>query len=129
MAGIAFGTKAGLMNVLQAVARQAGAANILVMFVDMATFAGDLFVRPFEGKLGFGMVEGLGRAPAFVVMTGGAFFPQASLMRLNGLVAVHAFSGCIAEFYFWFVTAVAAQRLMGACQFEIGLTMIESLYV
>ncbi len=107
MAFFAFFSTRALMNILQAVAADAGRWYILIPLCRMAGFARNLLMLSVKREFGLVMVERFCGFPAILAMARFAFLSQSALMGLIILVAFNASRGRLAKFHFRFVAFVA----------------------
>jgi hypothetical protein len=129
VARLARGSVPSGMDILNLVAVDAGCADPLVAFADMAAGARDIAVRALQRKLGLVVVESLHATPCGLAMTIVARFPQAPLMRIVRLMTIEAASGGVAELHVLCVTAVASHCLVSIPKCEIRKCVIECLAV
>ena len=85
------------MHVIDAMTAETGFGSILVFVINMAAIAFKLFVFAGEPEIGFVVIE-TQLGPQSLAMTLGAFFAQASLMRVF-LVALVALRRSFAMFF------------------------------
>jgi hypothetical protein len=129
VASLAFGTIPSAMDVLQAVAGDAGCRQILIAFTDMAGRADHFSVRAFERKLRFRMVERFGAPPRLFTVASITFLTKVALVRIGFLVAADALTGRIAELYSGHMAPRATDLPMGPFDFEIREGVVECLPV
>jgi hypothetical protein len=84
------------MDILDAVAIDAGGADPLVPFADMARGADDVSVGPLERKLGLVVVVCLRPTPRGFAVATVARFAETPLMWITCLVTIIAASGGVA---------------------------------
>ena len=112
VAAFAFDAVASAVNVLNLMAIHTPGADTLVALANMARRAGDGGVCALEGKFRRAVVERLDHAPIGLTVATVAFFAQARLMRVIGLVTVEAPPASFPEFYRWGVTTGAWDHLV-----------------
>jgi hypothetical protein len=101
------------VDILNLVAIDASGADVLVPFAGVTRGAGDRPMCSPEREFRPLVVKRLDAEPCRLGMTIPARFPQAPLMRINGLVTLEAASGRVAELYRLRVTVDARHRGMG----------------
>lgn len=117
------------MDILNLVAIDAGCADPLVAFTDMARGARDIAVRTSQRKPGLVVVVCLHLTPRGFAMTVVAGFLKTPLMRIDRLVTIEAASRSIAELYILCMTAVALHRFVSFSKREIRECMVERLTI
>ncbi len=117
------------MDILNLVAIDAGCADPLVTFADMARGARDITVCASQWKPGLVVVVRLRLTPCGFAMTIVARFPQTPLMWIDRLVTIEAASGSIAELHILRMTAAALHRFVNFSKLEIRECVIERLTI
>ena len=125
----ALGPVAPGVNVLNLVAIHTQGADTLIALANMARRAGDDGVCALEGKSRRAVVECLDHAPIGLTVAAVAFFAEARLMRVIGLVTIEAPPRRLSEFYRWGVTTGAWHRPVRVPQLEIRKGVIERLAI
>lgn len=114
-----------IVFVLLAVTRVALLRNSSPTLANMAGCTGGLSVGSGQLEIGDVVVEVLGGAPGFSIVTGFAFFTEAGLVRVSSLVAIDALRWGFAEFLSGKMAAVAFDEDVGASQCKIGTGVVE----
>ena len=114
-----------IVFVLLAVARVALVRNPSPTLANMAARTGGLSVGSSQLEIGDVVVEVLGDAPGFSIVTGFAFFTEAGLVRVSSLVAIDALRWGFAEFLSGKMAAVAFDEDVDASQCKIGTGVVE----
>ena len=117
------------MDILNLVAIDAGCADPLVAFADVARGAGDITVCASQRKPGLVVVVRFHLPPCGLAMTIVARFPQTPLMWIDRLVTIEAASWSIAELHILCMTAIALHRLVSFSKLEIRECVIERLTI
>lgn len=82
VAGLALDPVTAIMDVLCLVTTSARPRQVLIAFADMTDGALHVFVCPFEGKLGLGVIKGFGLMPADFFVTARAILAQFAFVRV-----------------------------------------------
>ena len=129
MAAFATGAKAVLVDILNAVAANASARQILINFARMAGGAGHARVAVLQREAGLRMVKISDLHPVGGGMAICTFAAQRAIMRLVILMAIHTLRRRLAKFFAIFMAACTGGRLMRADQGKIGLAMVKHLFI